>query len=121
MALEPRVKEVILSITKKAIDDLKKSDFDGLGKIFSRSIAFTDIITDKAWNREFKLIAIVFGTVRGTLEPNFEDFDKEKRDKITEALIAILNDFYKALKEEDIQKIDEVLKNCAIVFIDEIA
>ena len=120
MPLEPNIKKVLLSITKKAIDDLGHSDFDGMGTLFSRLVSFADLVADKAWSREFKLIGLVFGTVRGTATPRFEDIDKEKGDKIIGSLIPIFNDFYKALEEEDIQKIDETLKNCAIVFIDEV-
>jgi hypothetical protein len=120
MPIESKAKEVILLTTKKAVDDLQKSNFDGLKRLFSRMISLIDIIPDEVWKKEFKLSALVFGSILGT-EDEYEKMDKEKKDRIINAYIDILNSFYKAVEEEDIQKTDDILKRCATVFIDEFA
>lgn len=120
MPLEPKVKKVILSKTKKAIDELQKSNFDGMKRLFVTMVGLTELVCDEVWNKEIKLSALVFGGVGSTTESDFEERDKEKQDRIIKTYTDILNSFHRAVEEEDVPKIDDALKRLAKVFMDEI-
>ena len=120
MPLDPNVKKVILSKTKKAIDDLQKSKFDGMKKLFTTMIGLTELVSDEVWNKELKLSVLVFGGVGSSTEDEFEEMEKERQDKIIKAYTDFMNSFYRAVEEEDVPKIDDVLRDFAKVFMDEI-
>lgn len=120
MTLEPNVKKVILSKTKRAIDDLEKSKFDGMKKLFSIMISLTELVTDEVWEKEIKLSALVISGVGSTTEGQFEEMDKKKQEDIVETYTEMLNSFYRAVEKEDVTETDYALKNLVNVFIDEL-
>jgi len=120
MPLEPKVKKVVLSKIKKAIDELQKSKFDGMKRLLTTMIGLTELVSDEVWEKEIKLSALVLAGVWSTTESEFEEMDKEKQDRVINAYTDTMNSFYRALEEEDVQKIDDVIKRIAKVFMDEI-
>jgi hypothetical protein len=121
MPLEPKMKKVILAKVQKAMDDMQRSSFDGFKKLMRHMTAFADLVSDKNWKKELKMIAVVMGGVGATTESQFEeDVPKAKKDEIFKSYTEILTHFQKAFEDEDIKKIDDALKNLATVFIDEV-
>jgi len=121
MPLESNIKKVILAKAKKAIDELEKSRLDGMRGLFTTLLGLAELVSDEAWNKEFKLSALVFGGAGASTEREFDEMDKEKQGRILKAYTEVMNAFYKAVEEENISKVDEALKSLAKVFMDEMA
>lgn len=121
MPLESNSKKLILLKTKKAIADLQKSSFTQMGRLVNRLISVAEIFPDEVWSQELKFSAFIIAGIGTSAETQVEENDKEKKDRIINLCLDFLNSFYKAVEEENAQKIDDLLKWHAIVFIDEIA
>jgi len=120
MPLDSKAKEAILKFTKEAIESLQESSFDGMRKLLVRLIAIADIFPDEEWSKELNLAALALGEIGAGTEEDFEEMDRERKDHIIDAYSEFLNSFYKAIEEEDISKVDDVLKEFVTFFLKEV-
>lgn len=121
MSIEPNVKEILITKVNLAINELKKSNFDGMKKLLQRIIAYSDLVSNKDWQAELKLAALIFGAVGGSTESDFEDMDDdEKKARIIDGYTDSLKSFGDALQENNISKMDRTIKSCAILFVNEL-
>ncbi len=120
MTLDAKAKEYVLGHLRTAIDDLQNQGFDGLRKLTNRLVTIGEAFPDENWTKEFSIMALTFIVIGASTEQDMPKLKQERKDQITKIYAEKLKAVYTAIEEEDIGKIDSLLKDFALLFFKEI-